>query len=656
MRRLALFLIGLATPATEREWVLGDTVEELEHITRLEGSARAGRWLWREVGRVLVHAPRHRVAVSGPERAKRVEGRGDGPMAALWQDVRYGIRLLGRSPGFAAIAILTLALGIGANTAMFAVVNAVLLKRLPFDDPERLMLVHLRMPDREAPGTYRDSVWSYPKFQTFMRVQQVFQDAALFSARDLNLAGSGEPEKIRGEVVTERYPAILGVEPTMGRSFTFEEARQEGSGRVAMIGYGLWTRRFGGDASILGRSIDINARPYTVVGVLPRGFRGLNGDAQVWVPLAALEPSQMGPGSQFSHSYYLVTRRKPDVSEPAAAAAVQLLGSTIDAAHRRSDGSSWGATAASLSDSRVDADVRQASFLMLGAVGFVLLIACVNLTNLVWARAIGRRREVGVRVAIGASRGRIVRQFLVEGGLLATLGAVLGLFFAWGILQAGGALLPESDVFFRTSMAPGSPRTTGAAGLTRIGAAMIGLDAMTVIFTTGVAVVTALLVSLIPALQASVQRSVDALRSGGKSMTDSGLQAFSARTTLVTVQIALALILMAGAGLMIKSASRLYATDIGVNPDGVVTVRLDLPSASYSSQTGPPFFSQLLRRTISRRSAYGCFKAGILPSGIARASRRSHWSTKPPRGNSGRTILPSGRGSPWARAGFTMAR
>ena len=243
-------------------------------------------------------------------------------MSTLWQDIRYGIRLLGRSPGFAAIAILTLALGIGANTAMFAVVNAVLLKPLPFEDPERLMLLHLRMPDREAPGTYRDVVWSYPKFQTFMRAQQVFQDAALFSARDLNLAGDGEPEKVRGEVVTERYPAILGVEPIMGRSFTFEEARQEGSGRVAMIGYGLWSRRFGGDPGILGRAIDINAMPYTVVGVLPRGFRGLNGDAQVWLPLAALEPGQMRPDNQFSHSYYQVARRKPDVPEQAAVAAV----------------------------------------------------------------------------------------------------------------------------------------------------------------------------------------------------------------------------------------------------------------------------------------------------------------------------------------------
>jgi putative ABC transport system permease protein len=607
MQRIALLLIGLATPASDREWVLGDIVEELEHRTRAEGSARARRWLWREAARVVLHAPRFRAVVAST-RHRPADARGDGPMSTLWRDVRYGIRLLGRSPGFAAMAIVTLALGIGANTAMFAVVNAVLFKHLPFQDPDRLMLLHLRMPDREAPGTYRDVVWSYPKFQTFMRAQQAFEDAALFSGRDLNLAGDGEPEKIRGEVVTERYPAILGIEPIVGRSFTVEEARQEGSGRVAMIGHGLWSRRFGSDPGILGRTIDINAMPYTVVGVLPRGFRGLNGDAQVWVPLAALEPSQMRPDNQFSHSYYQVARRKPDVPDQAAVAAVQLLGGTIDATHRSGDGRAWGATAASLYDSRVDADVRQASLLMLGAVGVVLLIACVNLTNLVWARAIGRRREVGVRVAIGASRGRIVRQFLVEGGLLATLGACLGLVLAWTLLQAAGALLPESDVFFRTSMAPGSPRTAGAAGLTRIGAAMIGLDAITVIFTGGVAVVTALLVSLIPALQASVLRPVDALRTGGKSMTDSGLHPFSTRTTLVTVQLALALILMAGAGLMIKSASRLYATDIGVNPEGVLTVRVDLPSARYSSETGPAFFTQLLERV---RQLPGVESAGL---------------------------------------------
>jgi putative ABC transport system permease protein len=514
-------------------------------------------------------------------------------LSDLWGDLRYAARMLRKQSGFAGAAIVTLALGIGANTAMFAVVNAVLLKPLPFNDPERLMLVHLTVPDR-TPGVFRESLWSYPKYQTFLGAQTVFEDTAMFAGRDLNVAGDGEPERVRGEVVTQRYPAVLGINPILGRAFTQDEANREGVARVAMISHGLWTRRFGADPGALGRTIEINATPYTIVGVLPRGFRGLNGDAQVWVPLGTFEPSMLTQAQL--HSYTVVARRKADVPEESSVAAVRVLGGQIDAAAADRQGPLGGATAASLYASRADADVRRASFVLLGAVGFVLLIACVNLTNLVGAKAIARRREVAVRVAIGASRGRIYRQFLAEGALLAGFGAAAGLLLAWAMLNAATLLLPESDVFFRTAMAPGAPRTIGAAGLTRIGAAMIGLDAATLLFTSGIAIVTAVLVSLMPALQASSLRPVDALKGGGRSATEQGFHRLGARTTLVTTQIALALVLLAGAGLMVRSAARLSATAIGVTPDRVLTVRIDLPRSSYTSETGTSFFTQLLER------------------------------------------------------------
>ena len=593
MTRLALLVIRLATPPREREWVVGDTVEELTRIRDASGERAARRWLQREMWRVLAHAPRHRLAVSRGSVSAPAITRGDGPVRDFFQDIRYTLRLLGRAPAFAAIAVATLALGIGANTAIFAVVNAVLLKPLPFAEARRLMLVHMLVPERERPGVYNESVWSYPKYRTFTASQQVFDEIAFFAGRDLDLSRDGEPQRVRGEVVTERYLSVLGVAPLIGRPFTWDEVHTAGTPPAAMISHGVWTRRFGGDPAVVGRTIRINAAPYTVIGVLPRGFRGLIGTADVWVPLAAFEPSQLTQAQ--SHSYTIVARRRHDVSEQTAASAVEILGRQVDAAFPRKDigMAGWTARANSMYASRVDPDVRRAALVLLGAVGFVLLIACVNLTNLIAAKAMARRREVAVRVAIGASRGRIVRQFVAEGVVLSMLGAAAGLFVAFALLGTAAAVMPEPDVFFRSAVAPGTPRIAGASGLTRIGASMIGLDAMTIVFTGGVALLTAMLVSLLPAVHASLLRPVDALKKGKAS---GGARWLDARGILVTTQIALALILLAGAGLMIRSAERLRETGIGVDPTGLFTVRIDLPGAAYDSNRGQQFYAQLLER------------------------------------------------------------
>ncbi|HEX5049309.1 MAG TPA: ABC transporter permease [Gammaproteobacteria bacterium] len=518
-------------------------------------------------------------------------------MAAIRQDLWHALRLLARSPRFAAIAIVTLALGIGANTAVFSVFNAVLLKPLPFRDAERLMLVHLLDPTRDAaPGVYNEMVWSYPKYRSFAGGQQAFEDLALFARRELNLTGDGDPQHVQGEAVTDTYPAVLGVSPILGRTFTYDESNRLGTAPVVMLGYGLWMHRYGGDPGIVGRTIQLDATPHTVAGVMPAGFAGLSGSADLWLPLAQADGSEIEESG--SHSYSLVGRRKADVSEDAAIAATRVMGDAVGAefAGEGPDARRQSATAASMYASRADSDVRRATWLLLGAVAFVLLIACVNVANLFLAKAIERRREVAIRVALGASRGRIGRQFLVETLVLATLGAMLGLAVASLLLSAAPLLLPDAEVLFRSSIAPGAPRIRGAEGLTRIGASSIGLDTATLLFTVGVTVVAAALLALLPTLQAASLRPIEALKAAGSAMGSRGRRDFVVRAVPIVAQIALALVLLAGAGLVTRSALELQATGIGVDAADVVTVRMELPDTIYDADRGGAFYASLMER------------------------------------------------------------
>jgi predicted permease len=516
-------------------------------------------------------------------------------MTGFWQDVRQALRVLERSPRFAAVALATLALGIGVNTAVFSVVNAVLLKPLPFDEPERLMLVHLVRPD--LAGVPREVAWSYPKYRSFMEDQAAFGGGALFAGREFDLAGDGDPLRVRGEVVTERYPGVLGVNPILGRSFTFEEANREGSA-VAMLGHGLWASRYGADPAIVGRTIEINALRYTVVGVLPPGFTGLSGNAQLWAPLAAVAPTDLI--EPYSHSYFFVARRAPSVSAEAAAANVRLNGERIAAEFASAEDPPGpipdGASAASLDASRADLDVRRASLIVLGAVGFVLLIACANLTHLFLARGVERRREIAIRSALGASGGRIARHLFVESMLLAGAGGLVGLLLASVLLDAAAAILPDPDVFFRSAVAPGTRRIAGAAGLTRIGADAIGLDMPTLLFTFAITVVTAGLVALVPALRASSSSPIDALKAAGTAAGSLGRRDFALRAAPIVMQLTLSLVLLTGAGLMVRSGMALHGTALGIDPANLLTVRVDLPAASYTPERGAAFHRELLER------------------------------------------------------------
>jgi len=619
--RLALFLLSRATPKADREWVIGDTLEQMHAVASAHGAAVANRWLRRELWRVLRDAPARRLAHVANRRT--YQARGGSLVTTISDDFRYALRALARAPRFTAVAIATLAIGIGANTAMFSVVNALLLKSLPFAEPDRLMLVHLLRPDRNAgPGAYREMVWSYPRYRLFVEEQDAFEGYALFSGREFNLAGDGSPQRVRGEVISDRYAAVLGANPIAGREFTFEEANTAGAPAVAMIGHSLWTSRYGADPDIIGRSIEVNEAPYSVVGVLPRGFTGMSGSAQLWLPIAAVEPGQLV--EPFSHSYSLVARRKPGVSAEVAVASTRLAGDRVgaelldppDPAGQVAPPNS--ATAASLSASRADTDIRRASLILLGAVGFLLLIACVNLTNLLVARAIERRREVAIRAALGASPSRIGRQFFAESILLAGAGAIAGLALAPLLLAAAATLLPDSDTLFRTALAPGSRRIAGAVGLTQVSARMIGLDAATLLFTLGVTAATAALVAAVPALQASALRPVDALKGG--AATSNGRRALI-RSAPVVAQVALSLVLLTGAGLMIRSAIALHGTPIGVDPSDLLTVQLELPAATYGetpeSERGLAFYSQLVDRVRALPGVQSTGMASFTPVGGA---------------------------------------
>ena len=648
MSRLALFLIGFVTPSVDRESVVGDTVERFNEIRANDGDKAAGRWLRREARRVLLNAPEHRLAARPATHQVERHGR-SGVMSSIAQDIRYALRWFARSPGFTAVAVLTLALGIGANTAMFAVVNAVLLKPLPFANADRLMLVHLLMPMRE--GGQAEMVWSYPKYKTLTDLQQVFDDTALFTGQAFSLSGDGDPERIPGETITDQYLSVLGVRPLLGRTFTPEEARQAGASSVAMIGHGLWTRRYGTDPGVLGRAVQLGGVIHTIVGVLPRGFQGLNGDAELWVPLAVAEPESLTEAH--NHSFSVIARRKPEVTEDAVISALHVYGPQVDEAHREGPDSrpiSASATARSLYDSRVDADLRRVALVVLGAVGFVLLIACVNLTNLLVAKAIARSREVAIRVALGAGRARVARQFMVESVLLAGAGALGGLVVAGLLLAVAATLLPDSTVFFRTAISPGTQRIAGAAGLTRVGAGMIGFDALTLAFTVGLTLVTAVLVSVLPAFHASLLRPLAVLKVAAGNSSARGPGRFGSRAVLVGAEIALALVLLAGAGLMLKSASRLQHTSIGVDPTHVLSAQFDLPGVRYDANTGPAFQHALLERI---RAIPGVESAGwgfCMPvSGGCNGTLI--WFPPQPRSTAPRQLV----GVAWATAGYFEA-
>ena len=485
-------------------------------------------------------------------------------MNAIVQDVIYAARLFRKNPGFLLASVITLALGIGGNTAIFSAVNAVILRALPFEDSDRLVRIWESNPGRGWP-TFSASA---PNFLDWRSQVQSFDELAALDYATFNLTGSGDPERITAASITANLLPALGVSPVRGRNFLDEE-EQPGNSRVVILSHGLWQRRFGADPGLVGSTIQLNGESYAVVGVLPQSY-GLALGAELWVPLT-FDPADRGRAERANHTLMVFGKLKPDVSLGAADAELKAIASRLETDYPKSN-TGWTVATASFYDWIVPQQTRTALLVLLAAVGFVLLIACSNVANLFLGRAISRHREVAIRSALGASRSRVMRQFLIESMLLALVGGGLGVLLAlWGV-----------DVL----------RPTTSLGIPRLDQSRI--DARVLVFTLTVSVLASLLFGLVPALQASRSDLCGVLKEGGRSVSP-GRHLLG--RVLVTVEIALALVLLVGSGLMLRSFARLQNVALGFKPERILTMQLALPVSQYRQGTQrTAFFAQLLER------------------------------------------------------------
>ena len=477
-------------------------------------------------------------------------------METLLQNLRYGLRALAKSPGFTAIAILTLALGIGANTAIFSVVNAVLLQPLSYPNPDRLVELELSSPQGNG------DITSIPKFIVWREQTQAFDSVAAydFAGPGINLTGGDRPEQVRGIHVSSDYFRVFGAPMALGRTFTAEEDRPGGPA-VALISNGLWRSRYGGDPGIINRTIDLGGEPYTVIGVLGPTFAS-DAKNDVWVPLKP-DPNSTNQG----HYLHATARLKPGVTLAQAQAAMKLAADQFNRKFPNSPVMGPGAsfTAVPLRDS-VIGNVRFDLLLLFGAVGFVLLIACANVANLLLARATIRRREIAIRSALGAGRARIIWQLLTESLVLSLAGGVLGL--AFGYLGVRALL----------AMNPGDIPRVGEQG------ANVNLDWRVLAFTFGAAVLTGILFGLVPALSASRSDLSITLREAG-SRSGAGVRHNRARSVLVITEMALALVLLVGAALLIRTFAALRGVNPGFEARNVITMQMSLTGGRFEKAT-----------------------------------------------------------------------
>jgi predicted permease len=470
-------------------------------------------------------------------------------MTNFWQDVRYGLRVLLKSPGFTAIAVLTLALGIGANTALFSVVNGVLLNPLPYPEPDRLVAVYASTP------SFDESSLSYPNFLDWHKDNHSFSALGAFRPDDYNLTGAGEPERLHGHQISAEFFSALGISPILGRDILPEED-QAGGTPVVLIGDGLWKRKFGLSRDVLGKSITLNGKVYTIVGVATSRISGLS-DTDVYLPMGQWTDPTFRD-RHISMGTHALGRLKPGVTFEQARADMNSVAQNLAAAYPDADKGS-GITLVPLKTDVVGA-VRGILLVLLGAVSFVLMIACANVANLLLARATGRSREFAIRSALGASPGRVVRQLLTESVMLGITGGVIGLLLAkWGT-QAILAALPET-----------LPRTEE-----------IGIDGHVLLFTLGISVVTGIVFGLVPALKAMRPDMHETLKEGGRG--SSGAR-HRTQSVFVAVEMAMAVVLLIGAGLMIRSLAALWNVNPGFDPRNVLA--FDISSTSRPDTTAP---------------------------------------------------------------------
>ena len=505
-------------------------------------------------------------------------------LETLFQDLRYGLRQLRRNPGFTLVAVLTLALGIGANTAIFSVVNAVILRPLPYPQPERLVLVY----STETPG-HRGREASYPDFVDWRTRNDVFENMAVFRTGNFTLISGGEPEHLSGAIVSSSFLHLLGAAPVLGRSFLpgDDEPGAVNGADALILSYGLWQRQFGSRPQIVGQSIDLDGHPFIVVGVAPPGlqFPGWSDAVDLWTTIAVDKDGDASRMATMRGAHYLdtVARLRPGITIRMAQAEMSAIVSAMNREHP--DIHPRGARIVPLLDGLVG-PARMALLILLGAVGCVLLIACVNVANLLLARATARRREMSIRNALGASRGRVVRQVLTESTLLSLLGGSLGLWLGlWGM-----------NVLVRVTPV-NIPRLP-----------QVGLDNRVLIFTAVLSLLTGLLFGLAPAVMGFRSDLAGSLKESGRGPSQISPGA-KARGPLVVGEMALALVLLACAGLLIQSLLRLEKANPGFDPYHILTLRVDSPSA-YSVGQQLNFFDRVINGARSLpgvRSASGVF-------------------------------------------------
>jgi predicted permease len=518
------------------------------------------------------------------EETRQMSGLGFFDMAR--QDLRFAVRTLRRTPGFTVVAILTLALGIGANTAIFSAVDAMLLRPLPYVAPDRLMQVSLTVPHFHDAPARDDAPWSYMKAVAFTGAQRVFQRVALYGDDNVTLRAA-ETSREPAEIVDEQYLPTLGIRPSLGRNFVTEENRPKGKLAV-IVSESFWNRRLNADPSVLGHTLDIDGSPYTIIGVMPRDFHGLTGRADLWMTIGAQRPFMFDPQEAWDHEFRMVARLSPGVSVERAQKDVVVLGARVDAAYpMKPHMAAWGATARLLDRTRVDPVVRRSLLVLLGAALFVLLIACANLANLFLVRASARQREIAVRLAIGASRRRLVRQLLTESLFLSVVGGVVSVAVAWWGVRALSTLNPQSAF-----------PAQRIGGLGAVNFAMMHLDVRALSFAVAAAVATGVLFGLLPALHATRPSLTAALKDGvaeSPSRTPI-LRRLTTRNVLVVVELALALVLLAGSGVMARSLANLIAVNPGFDAAKVLTLRLNSTPGARARDSLPLFYQTLVGR------------------------------------------------------------
>ncbi|MFZ1218270.1 MAG: ABC transporter permease [Chthoniobacterales bacterium] len=482
-------------------------------------------------------------------------------MNTLFQDLRYGFRMLLKHKGFTAVAILALGLGVGANTAIFSLVNGVLLRPLPFPDAQRIVFFEGRNPT----AGINESNISYPDFLDWSAQTDLFAATCAFYTANSNLGADGaEPERVPRAGVTTGFFAVLGVQPALGRAFVPEDDKPD-TVTVAIISHALWKRRFGADPGIVGKQVQISARQITVLGVMPPGLE-FPEQTQVWMTSGV----KISDEARDNRSWQAIARLNSGVDLKSAQSRI----SAINARHATEfpdTNKGWDASLQVLHE-RMVREIKPSLFALLGAVGLVLLIACANVANLLLARGAARQKEIAVRSAMGASRGRVVRQMLTESILLSGIGGIAGLLLSIWLTDVLLSIVPE-----------------GALRMEQV-----GIDYRVLAFALGISALTGILFGLVPALQASKLDVSSSLKEGGR--TGEGSRRTSARSLLLIGEVALSLMLLVGAGLLIKSFLRLQEVRPGFNPHNVLVAMVSVPGAKYKEQQRPEFFRQLMER------------------------------------------------------------